>query len=293
MRPFISLVNVPRGLRAIYTKAPARAAAAAAKPASSYAKKPATSYYRKATGASSTASTTNAAKKAAAAAAAKADPAAEISEAIEEAAEGSTDTSTADYPSFAHAEGASRASNVFQQMNQREIDWEQSFQGLGSQAFSAKAAETLQAPLTVEDIEITPDGLLYLPEIKYRRVLNAAFGPGGWGLAPRSDTVVTDKIVTREYGLICEGRLVSVARGEQAYFNEDGVPTASEGCKSNAMMRCCKDLGVASELWEPKFIRKFKGQHCEEVWGTHVVNKRKKKLWKLKGEKLSYPYQEG
>lgn len=27
-------------------------------------------------------------------------------------------------------------------------------------------------------------GLIYLPEIKYRRILNQAFGPGGWALMP-------------------------------------------------------------------------------------------------------------
>ena len=50
------------------------------------------------------------------------------------------------------------------------------------------------------------DGLAYLPEIKYRRILNRAFGPGGWGLAPRSETNVGPKIVSREYALVCEGR---------------------------------------------------------------------------------------
>ncbi len=30
-------------------------------------------------------------------------------------------------------------------------------------------------------------GLIYLPEIKYRRILNTAFGPGGWGLMPLGD----------------------------------------------------------------------------------------------------------
>lgn len=290
MRPTVTLV-VSRGVRAMgyRTAAAAKPAAAASTPTPAAKKPAASSYWRKAASAASTASVSNATKKAptsspaAAASAANAEPEAEDLPQV--------DMSTVDTAhTFQYPEGA--RSNVFQSMNQREIDWEQSFQGLGSQAFSKEAAQVLQAPLTVDDIEITPDGLLYLPEIKYRRVLNAAFGPGGWGLAPRSDTVVTDKIVTREYGLICEGRLVSVARGEQTYFNEDGVPTASEGCKSNAMMRCCKDLGVASELWEPKFIRKFKAAHCEEVWGTHVVNKRKKKLWKLKGETLGYPYQE-
>lgn len=44
-------------------------------------------------------------------------------------------------------------------------------------------------------------------------------------------------------------RLVAVARGEQEYFDPSGIPTATEACKSNALMRCCKDLGIASELW--------------------------------------------
>lgn len=44
-------------------------------------------------------------------------------------------------------------------------------------------------------------------------------------------------------------RLVSVSRGEQDYFDPSGLATASEGAKSNALMRCCKDLGIASELW--------------------------------------------
>jgi hypothetical protein len=57
-----------------------------------------------------------------------------------------------------------------------------------------------------EDVEIKPDGIVYLPEIKYRRILNKAFGPGGWGLVPRSESIVTPKTVTREYALICHGR---------------------------------------------------------------------------------------
>lgn len=112
------------------------------------------------------------------------------------------------------------------------------------------------------------DGLCYLPEIKYRRILNRAFGPGAWGLAPRSETNVGAKVVSREYALVCLGRsavfffnmiknrtitqghrMVAIARGQQDFFDPNGVATATEACKSNALMRCCKDLGIASELW--------------------------------------------
>lgn len=70
-------------------------------------------------------------------------------------------------------------------------------------------------------------------------------------------------------------RLVGIARGEQEYFDPSGIPTATEACKSNALMRCCKDLGIASELWDPRFIRTFKEKYCVEVFAEHLTTKRK------------------
>ncbi|KAK0461662.1 mitochondrial genome maintenance MGM101-domain-containing protein [Desarmillaria tabescens] len=172
-------------------------------------------------------------------------------------------------------------------------DWSKSYYGLSQQAFPKEAADILLAPVDPLDVECKPDGLLYLPEIKYRRILNRAFGPGAWGLAPRGETNVSAKIVSREYALVCQGRLVAIARGEQEYFDVNGVPTATEACKSNALMRCCKDLGIASELWDPRFIREFKAKYCVEVFAEHIPTKKKKKLWRRKdAPKLAYPYQE-
>ena len=90
--------------------------------------------------------------------------------------------------------------------SERQVDWTRSYHGLSSSPFTAEQSAILQAELDPEDIEIKPDGILYLPEIKYRRILNKAFGPGGWGLAPRGETIGTGKLVTREYGLGCGGR---------------------------------------------------------------------------------------
>ena len=139
---------------------------------------------------------------------------------------------------------------------------------------------------------LSPDGLIYLPEIKYRRILNKAFGPGGWGLAPRGETNVGPKIVSREWVLVCLGRFVSTSRGEQEYFDPSGIATASEGAKSNALMRCCKDLGIASELWDPRFIREFKSRNGVEVWAEGAGGK-KKKLWRRRDQPpFEYPWKE-
>lgn len=86
------------------------------------------------------------------------------------------------------------------------IDWTNSYHGLGTSTFAPETATILQARLDPDDIEVKPDGIIYLPEIKYRRILNAAFGPGGWGLAPRGDLMVQDRLVTREYALVVHGR---------------------------------------------------------------------------------------
>jgi hypothetical protein len=88
----------------------------------------------------------------------------------------------------------------------RQVDWTRSYHGLSEQAFSKEAAAILLAPIPFDDVEVKPDGIIYLPEIKYRRILNKAFGPGGWGLAPRGETIVTSKSVTREYALVAHGR---------------------------------------------------------------------------------------
>ncbi|GEQ66650.1 hypothetical protein JCM33374_g313 [Metschnikowia sp. JCM 33374] len=182
-------------------------------------------------------------------------------------------------------------SPVYESRNSGTIDWSDSFHGLGQAPFPKEVNDILLAPLEPSDIEIKPDGILYLPEIKYRRILNRAFGPGGWGLAPRTSSHITPKQVSREYALICSGRLVSVARGEQDYYGgEEKLTTALEGCKSNALMRCCKDLGIASELWDPAFIRKFKKEYCDDAFVEHVLTKKKKKLWKLKANEFDYPY---
>ena len=98
--------------------------------------------------------------------------------------------------------------NILLDEGDRQVDWSRSFHGLSTEAFSPEAAKALLAPIHPDDIEIKPDGIIYLPEIKYRRILNEAFGPGGWGLAPRGETIVTAKSVTREYALVALGRCV-------------------------------------------------------------------------------------
>ncbi|KAJ2617793.1 hypothetical protein H4S08_000173 [Coemansia sp. RSA 1365] len=172
----------------------------------------------------------------------------------------------------------------------RDSHWTTSYQGMAAEPFEQRISDILMAPVVESEVEIKPDGLLYLPEIKYRRILNRAFGPGGWGLVPRGAHSVSGRTLSREYALVCLGRFISQARGEQDYFDESGLATATEGCKSNALVRCCKDLGIASELWDPSYISKFKEKHCVDEWVTHAVRGNKKRMWRLKTRQWEYPW---
>lgn len=75
-----------------------------------------------------------------------------------------------------------------------------------------------------------------------------SFGPGAWALVPRGESVIKGKILVRDYALFCLGRFVAQAKGEHEAFTTlpMSIGTAEESAKSNALMRCCKDLGVAS-----------------------------------------------
>lgn len=99
---------------------------------------------------------------------------------------------------------------------------------------------------------------------------------------------------TSDYGTRADcilNRFVSQSQGENNYFGADQLPSAVEGCKSNALMRCCKDLGIASELWDPTFLSAFKKNHMAEVWVEHVTTKKKRTLWYRKGKvEVAYPY---
>lgn len=67
------------------------------------------------------------------------------------------------------------------------------------------------------------------------------------------------------------------AKGEHEAFTSAAlsVGMAEESAKSNALMRCCKDLGIASELWDPSFILQWKEKYAIGVFAEHSMTKKK------------------
>jgi len=175
-----------------------------------------------------------------------------------------------------------------------EIITNNMYQGISCQAFDAQAQTVLASKIDENDIEIRPDGLIYLPEIKYRIILNKTFGAGAWAIHPRG-IELQDKIMCYKGALYIQGRFIAEAIGEQEYFKENPMmsyATAAEAAKSNCLMRCCKDIGIASELWNPQFIEHWKLTNSIAVWCENKEGK-KKLLWrKITGKQFEYPWKE-
>jgi len=57
-------------------------------------------------------------------------------------------------------------------------------------------------------------------------------------------------------------------------------------------MRCCKDLGIASELWDPRFIRKFLKSDAKETLVENVNTRKRRKHWMRKDDEIRWPLKE-
>lgn len=140
------------------------------------------------------------------------------------------------------------------------------FDGAASAPFSAEAVAVLGAPVAEDEVEIRPDGIVYMPGVWYRRQLSRAFGAGAWALLPRGPARRDGDMCMYLGALYVLGRFVSEALGEcEARFGMS-YASALEGARTDALTRCCKDLGMASELWDPKWRGQWQAKYADKTW---------------------------
>eukprot|EP01104_Vermistella_antarctica_P001390 TRINITY_DN11434_c0_g1_i1.p2 TRINITY_DN11434_c0_g1~~TRINITY_DN11434_c0_g1_i1.p2 ORF type:complete len:295 (-),score=61.04 TRINITY_DN11434_c0_g1_i1:505-1353(-) len=179
---------------------------------------------------------------------------------------------------------------------------------LSTSPFPAEVINIISAPVNPDEVEIKPDGLIYMPAVTHRRILNQAFGPGAWCLVALGDATVKSmptsqgtaaadnrRIMMREFALFAHGRFVSQAIGEQVFYTGSNMTEGSavEAARSNSLVRCCKDLGIGSDMWEPTFQREWKEKYAQEVWVEHQRTADKRKFWRRKtAPAFSFPWKE-
>jgi hypothetical protein len=145
-----------------------------------------------------------------------------------------------------------------------------------------KEQEKLTAAFNDDMIEIRPDGIIYLPQVFWRQRLNEAFGVGQWCLIPKSQNKDPQKDKLYIEGvLMVRGAYMATAVGEAELHSENTMQSWAsvwESAKSDCITRCCKDLGIAAELWQPDFNRKWIEKNAVKVFVDTNKGKGEKKI---------------
>lgn len=148
------------------------------------------------------------------------------------------------------------------------------YNGASTLVLSEKATEILLEPVKDENVDIRPDGLLYLPQVFVRDRLNRAFGVAQWAMM-ELDLGVKGKTMSYDGALIVRGKFVSRAMGQADYIEKNPKhtwPSVKESAKSDCIARCCKDLGIAKELWQPRWCEKWIKKYAVKVWRKKTKN---------------------
>lgn len=152
---------------------------------------------------------------------------------------------------------------------------------------SESEMKALTAPFEDLDYEITPQGHIYIPQVLSLKRLNDVIGVGRWSLLliNTGSQVIKDGLTKVFYdgALIVRNCFVARSAGEASYSEgnaQQSYASALEAAKSDCRQRCVKDLGIASDAWNPSFIRRWQAEHAVKV----VVEKdnRRFTIWRRK-----------
>ncbi len=155
----------------------------------------------------------------------------------------------------------------------------QFYEGAGELFLDQEQTEKL---MTVQDcpeeeIDVRPDGLIYVRHGWYERRLTEIFGPGGWAMVPATNIQMeqsTQKIyciwVLRCRGADGKTCFVGQAVGWAQWM--DNNPRANkadsfEVTRSDAIVKIVakSSLGIGSNLWDKRFSRAWRNKNCVQV----------------------------
>lgn len=136
---------------------------------------------------------------------------------------------------------------------------------IGGLELTEEQKRILYEEFSDDEIEIRPDGLIYVPWFRYverlrRAGLRFTFVPEG---TPKF--IPDENLVLWGFWLVIDGKVCGFAYGEANYTPQNERMTygdAIEAAKSNAIMRLCKDLGIGGlRIWDPDFVEEWKRKY--------------------------------
>ena len=138
---------------------------------------------------------------------------------------------------------------------------------VGQLIIDDRQAEILTAAVPDEEIDVRPDGFIYVSHEYCRRQLNAAFKPLGWSLIEASPLMQRPgtsewymKFVMMVGGVYAGASMASRSLNDENR-NQD-LSDVYEAIKSDALRRICKDLGLGLEAWNKRRAKQWRDEYC-------------------------------
>lgn len=158
--------------------------------------------------------------------------------------------------------------------------------------FDDKAQRVFERSANPDDVDIRPDGMVYIPHTVYRDALNEAFGRGGWQhlTVSLNKTPIMDRKTGEQKGedihvvgrLLVAGQIVADGTGTASYHFTNramNYSDAIESAKSVALRRCCKDF-LFPELWDRRWAEDWKARYAERWTAEREFPRRVDTIWK-------------
>lgn len=160
--------------------------------------------------------------------------------------------------------------------------------------------KALMANFQDAEVEILPQGHVYIPHILIRNRLNEVLGIGQWALILR-DYKIDDKVLLAEYVLVVRGAYVGQTIIQSVYYKNGQTTLADklEGMEGDAIRRlAAKKLSCGTQVWDHNYQREWLKNFAVCVWAENVKTGtdqgKKKKLWRRADDenKFTYPLKE-
>jgi hypothetical protein len=146
------------------------------------------------------------------------------------------------------------------------------YQGASTLKLTTKEAKDLMADFGDDHVEIRGfDGIIYISHMSLRERLWAVFGPTEVAEICRERMMRQDtNEVLVDLVLMIRGHFVAEAIGTAKWYPNNPKTSFGdtvESAWSEALRRCCKKIGVGTQVWRPAWARKWTADHAQKLGG--------------------------
>jgi Mitochondrial genome maintenance MGM101 len=143
---------------------------------------------------------------------------------------------------------------------------------VGQLLITEEQAAILTADVPDDEIDVRPEGMIYVSHEFCRRQLNHAFKPLGWTMveaSPFRQGPSKDRSEWyQKWAMLIGGVFAGVSMSAAEYFPDSKRGNLSdtwETIKSDCVRRISKDLGLGLEAWNKRRQKKWRDEYCVQV----------------------------